>query len=175
MQSILLEVFSVIRGKLCFEHGPQFPVKCQWVYKGLLKIVSVVFECRGDWGSKVSDFKLLSLTPLSLRWIETTEIALLCQHLRTEISLKWKDWIWLWRFQNYVLCTVYCFGEYFKSAFELNSVNIKSTDSSACVKCSGKKNQSSLYAPCFHQECSFDQTVSVIFGYFCNSLWPDSM
>lgn len=29
----------------------------------------------GNWGNKISDFELLSLVPLSLRWIETTKKA----------------------------------------------------------------------------------------------------
>lgn len=50
-QSIFLEFFSVIIGKFSSEYGPQFPVKCQWVCKGLLKIVCIVFEgCVGELG-----------------------------------------------------------------------------------------------------------------------------
>lgn len=70
----MLDLFSVIRGKFCSELGLQFHVKCGWVCKVLLKIVCDVFVGR-DWNSKISDFKLFYLMPLSQRWSETTKIA----------------------------------------------------------------------------------------------------
>lgn len=138
-QSILLELSSVIIGKFSSEHGPQFPVKCQWVCKGLLKIVCIVFEEGiGEVRSLIVSYSLWCLSV----WhgLKSPRKPLLSQHLKTEISLKRKDWIWLWGTQNYILCTVYCYSTYFKNAFELNSVNVKSIDLSPCIKCSRRKN-----------------------------------
>lgn len=43
-QNIFFELFCVIIGKFFSEHGPQFPVKSQWICKGLWKIICIVLE-----------------------------------------------------------------------------------------------------------------------------------